>query len=200
MEDKYEKYSGDGKELKNHHSNEENQLEKGLKKQSEIASIFELTESRVKTVDSKKNEFIVKLIGGETIDLNQQKSLLAKQLQKHPPQFSLEFYTEVFKILNISEDPSKFRKPKEVADFTVELIYSRLNKDDFATILAKNRYVGFFRRGHWHYQFLNDEGIVELQKFIHHAITEMRNATSYYDFRKRMYEEHGVTYQYQLFD
>lgn len=179
---------------------EEQKLEEKLLRQSEMAEIFDRTESRNKKVDRSKEDVIIQLVGGGTLDLNVQRSVLAAQLQRHPSQFHIDFYAEVFKILNLSGDPTFFFKDKAVADFTVELIYGRFLREDFATILSKNKYVGFFRRGHWHYQFLDEKGIAMLQLFIHQAIESMRAATSYYGFRKDMFEKYGVPYQQEIFN
>ncbi|TWJ01587.1 P63C domain-containing protein [Mucilaginibacter frigoritolerans] len=172
----------------------EKSVDKIIEKQSIIEGIVEQTESLTKKQASRKKKNrheIVNLISGKQIDL----VVLASEIQKHPSQFSLEYYTPVFKILNLTGDPAAWIKDKKVADFTVENIYSRYEKNVLPTIQAKNKYVGYCVREHKYYQYFTQEGIDMLQVFIRQAIETIEESTSHYDFKKRMFAKYKVPYQ-----
>ena len=173
-------------------------IEKVIEKQSVIEGIFEQTESLTKKQVSNKKRHrgeIIELVGGGKLSL----SVLASLPQKHPSQFTLEYYTPVFRILNLDGDPSEWNKPKEVADFTNEVIYGRYEKDVLPTIRLHNKYIGYCIREHKNYKFLNEKGLFMLQTFIHEAIDTLSECDTYYQFRIKMFEKYKLPYQIEIF-
>jgi len=145
----------------------------------------------------RQNEKI-KLISGVEISLKKAREILISIAQNHPTQFDLVFYTEVFKILNLDGDPSNYFKPREVADFTNEIIYGRFDKNILPTLQRMNNFVGYCVRARKHYHFFNEDGIRNLQIYINQAIVVMQESTSYYEFRIKMFERYKVPYQIQV--
>ena len=190
MAKKNKKKKPDSKEL-----SESEKLDLQLRKQTEIEGIVDLTETRNPKPDKKKEAIIIQLVGGKTIQLG----VLAPDWQSHDPQYTVKFYTPVFRLLNITGDPSSFkdRFRKEIAYFKNEVIWSRFGKE-MDELRRKNKYGGYYVRRHWHYQGLNDNGIVKLQQFIGEATDVMNDCSEYYEFRQRMYKEYGVPYQTQI--
>jgi len=180
--------------IKGHNQQEEN-LKKTPSKQEDLARIFEETELRNKKPDTEKEKTIIRLINGEELDLN----VLASTIQKHGPQFSQEFYNQIYRVYGLTGDPKAFRKDKVCADLTIEVIYSRFNKEVLPTIQIQNKYKGYMEREHKYYQFLTDEGILMLQDFIGDAIAALEKCNTAYDFRKMMFEDHKVAFQTDLF-
>lgn len=145
----------------------------------------------------KRNEKI-KLISGSEISIKRAEEILTSIAQNHPSQFNLEFYTAIFRIMNLSGDPSRYFKDRRVADFTNEVIYGRFDKDVLPTLQRINNYVGYCIRSKRHYQFFNDEGILKLQEYIEDARDLMNNSATYYEFRVKMFELYNVPYQTQI--
>lgn len=174
---------------------EQNPIDSSIQKQSTIDEIFDLTESRNKKQDINKEAVVVRLIGGLEINV----CVLAKGIQKHQAQFHLEFYEHVFRILNLPGDPALYLKDKAVAEFTIEVVYGRFNKEDIKTIKSKNKFVGKFVREHKFYEFFNEDGIRMLQLYIEETIKCLKTSTTNYEFRKKMFDLHKLPYQIELF-
>lgn len=165
--------------------------------------LIELAESKIHNKFSDKNldreSLKRKLLSGE-ITLKQAGSVISSHLKKHPSQFMVEYYAETYRLLGITDkDPAKYFKPKIIADITNETIYGRFDYEVLQTLQQVNFYTGYCIRANKHYQFLNDDGIFQLQGFIADSIRIMKTCSTYYEFRKAMYNEYGVPYQMQLF-
>ncbi len=178
----------------------ENQLpiDRLIEKKSTIDRIFEELDSLTKQQASKKkkNARLIDTISGKQINID----VLAAEWQKHEPQYHLDFYAPVFKLLNIPGDPACFtdRFDKRLADFKNEVIWGRFDRESFKELRRKNKYSGYFIRRHWHYQGLNNEGIAKLKDYIQQAINAMEGCTTYYEFRQKMHSLYRLGYQIEL--
>jgi hypothetical protein len=188
-------------------SNDNLEVNKQLLKQERQTlqqALIELAESKIQNKFSDKNldreSLKRKLLSGE-ITLKQAGSVISYHLKKHPSQFMVEFYAETYRLLGITDkDPAKFFKPKIIADITNETIYGRFDNEVLQTLQQVNFYTGYCIRANKHYQFLNDEGILQLQEFIQQSISLMKSCANYYEFRKAMNREYGISYQTRLFE
>lgn len=171
------------------------------KRQELQQSLIQLTEQKIedrfsdKSLD-RQNEKI-KLVSGIEIDIN----VLSSEWQRHDPQYTVEFYAPVFRLLSLAGDPASFtdRFNKQIADFKNAVIWGRFKKDSFQQLRRKNKYSGYYIRKHWHYQGLNDAGIEKLQTYIQQATDLMAVSATYYEFRQKMYDTYGLGYQIQTF-
>lgn len=173
-------------------------IDRLIERQSIIDGIFEetksLTEKQVSNKNKNKPE-IINLISGKQLNL----SVLASEIQKHPPQFFQEFYDEIYRVYQLKGNPKDWRKEKICADLTIQCVYSRFKKDVLPTIQLQNKYKGYFEREHRYYQFLNADGIIMLQTFINDTLVSLHDSTSEYEFRKLMFDRHGVDRQLDAF-
>ncbi|AMR33673.1 hypothetical protein A0256_20685 [Mucilaginibacter sp. PAMC 26640] len=140
-----------------------------------------------------------RLLGGGEFSIAEIKKVLSENIQNHPPQFVSDFYIEIFRLLRLDGNPRDFIKPKEVADFTNQVIYSRFNKEVLPTIQAMNKYVGYCIRLNKNYQYLNNEGVKQLRVYIDQAIETMKESTTHYQFRQSMFKKYNLPYQVDLF-
>jgi hypothetical protein len=164
--------------------------------------LIQLTEDKIEDKFSDKaldrhNEKI-KLISGVEIDLQ----VLSKEFQKYDPQYTTEFYAPVFRLLNLSGDPSSFvdRFQREIAIFKNEVIWSRFPKGQINELRRINKYKGYYTRRFWNYQGLNEKGLALFQLFMQQTIDTMAmpECTTNYEFRKKMFEKFQVPYQIEI--
>jgi len=125
--------------------------------------------------------------------------IIANKVQRHPSQFYLKYYEELYRLLVIDRDPKIYFKPKIIAEITNELIYGRFEKSVLPSLRIRNNYVAYCIRANKHYQLLTSEGILILQQFISQSIDAMMECQDYYQFRLLMYSRHNVQYQKDLF-
>jgi hypothetical protein len=120
--------------------------------------------------------------------------------QDHEPKFR-QFFPALGKIAGWTEEELKsYHKPVLAAKTINEVVYDRFPKDVMAHIQAKNPYIKWCTRVHKHYLFLNDDGILLLEKFIDDAVTVMLDSSSIYDFRIKHAERFGTGFQPVLFE
>jgi hypothetical protein len=173
-------------------------IDRLIEKQSIIEGIFEetksLTEKQVSNKNKNKPE-IIDLISGGQLDL----TVLASEIQKHPPQFFQEYYDEIYRVYLLKGNQKDWRKEKVCADLTIQCVYSRFKKDVLPTIQLQNKYKGYCEREHRYYQFLNPDGITMLKTFINDTLVALQDSNSEYEFRKIMFERHGVDRQLDAF-
>ncbi|RRN77191.1 hypothetical protein EIM50_20875 [Pseudoxanthomonas sp. SGD-10] len=120
--------------------------------------------------------------------------------QAHDSKFS-EFFPALGKIAGWTEEEMKsYHKPRIAPAIIRTLIYDRFPKDVMQHIQSRNPYIKWLTRLHKHYLFLNDEGILLLEKFIDDAVTLMRESNSVYEFRKKHAEKFGTGFQPVLYE
>lgn len=125
--------------------------------------------------------------------------IIANEVQRHPSQFYLKYYEELYRLLRIERDPKVYYKPRIIADITNEVIYGRFEKSILPSLRIRNNYVAYCIRANKHYQLLTSEGILILQNFISESIEAMIECTDYYQFRLLMFTRHGVPYQTEMY-
>jgi hypothetical protein len=140
---------------------------------------------------------LIQLIGGGFVDpLN----FLLKIPKAYRRTILPEFYEHTFRLKGWPpENAKKFRKPRAMATYTNELLYNRFHNDTVSAIEAKNPMVSKLDRAFKHFQFLSDEAEARLEIFMIEAIKVMETCTEWYEFRQKMFKEHGVPYQMRLF-
>ncbi|MCX2430662.1 P63C domain-containing protein [Pedobacter sp. GR22-10] len=120
--------------------------------------------------------------------------------QPHDPKFR-DFFPALGKIAGWTEEEMKaYHKPRIAPTIIKSSIYNRFPKDVMAHIQSKNPYVKWLTRLHKHYLFLNEEGILLLEKFIDDAITLMQESNTVYEFRKKHAEKFGTGFQPVLYE
>src|SRR5258708_29468735 len=101
-----------------------------------LSSIIEKADARTPQEQKDKNleneALKIQLIGGGFTSIKEQKEIIAKFRQPYVPHFSYgkDYYKEIFRLNGWNDDEHKnFGKPREVAIWTVRLIYGRFMKD-----------------------------------------------------------------------
>lgn len=120
--------------------------------------------------------------------------------QTHEPKFR-NFFPALGKIAGWTEEQLKaYHKPHIAPKIIRGSIYDRFPKDVMQHIHSKNPYIKWITREHKHYLFLNNEGILLLEKFIDDAVTVMRDSKTVYEFKKKHAEKFGTGFQPVLYE
>lgn len=115
--------------------------------------------------------------------------------------FTQDYYREIFRLKGWKvEGTSIYRKPWLVAKYTKEVIYGRFTKDILRTIELQNPYIVPGIRGFKHFQYLNEQGQNKLEQFISEAVEVMKDSTTWYEFRVKMFNQYKLPYQMDLFN
>jgi hypothetical protein len=110
------------------------------------------------------------------------------------------FYRQVYRLNGWSHlDPDEYVKPAIVGDWTIELLYNRMGKGVFPALDVLNPALPNGMRLHKCHQFVTPEGRKQLEQFRKEAIEVMEKCTTWNEFRRLMYKEHGVPYGIPLF-
>ncbi|MFC4210853.1 P63C domain-containing protein [Pedobacter lithocola] len=162
-------------------------------------------ELRIKQSPSKENkekEFErLAILGASQISLDAIKNFVLHTAKAHQVTFPQVYYKEMFRLKGWKvQGANVYRKPWLVAKYTVEVIYGRFTKDILMAIKLQNPYIVAGVRRFKHFQYLNEAGQSKLEQFIDEAVEVMKNSTTWYEFRVKMFEQHGVPYQMDLFN
>lgn len=115
--------------------------------------------------------------------------------------FPKEFYEGIYRLNGWDQELAKqFRKKREVAVWTRELIYGRFNKEVVSQIEQRNPYVGYCVRRFYHHQFLTSEGALFLSRILNEAVELMLTHTTWREFRKDYLLRYKLGYQMSLFE
>lgn len=152
--------------------------------------------------DEQEKEFErLALLGASSISLDAIKSFVLLTAKAHQVTFSQEYYREMFRLKGWKiQGANIYRKPWLVAKYTVEVIYGRFTKDILMAIQLQNPYIVAGVRRFKHFQYLNEAGQSKLEQFIDEAVEVMKNSTTWYEFRVKMFEQYSVPYQMDLFN
>ena len=184
------------------------QIEK--EKPSLLSLLLEQAEARTPQKKKNKNsqdELLKRyLIGVGVTSIPEQNKIIAQFKQPYVPHFTYEkdYYKEIFR-LNLwgEDDYKKFYKPREVAIWTVRLIYGRFMKE-LPTIMdelrAKNKYIGFCIRRYKFFQFLTPTAQAKLDDFIDECIKMMKLYNDWWSFEKDYCTKYELQYQRRLFE
>jgi P63C domain len=164
-----------------------------------------LTPQKKKKKNAQDEQLKKYLTGVGVTSIDEQNKIIAQFKQPYIPHFTYDkdYYKEIFRLNLWSEDAYKnYYKPREVAVWTVRLIYGLFMKE-LPTIMeelrAKNKYVGFCIRRYKFFQFLTPEAQVKLDGFIEDCIKMMKQYNDWGSFEKDYCEKHGLPYQKRLF-
>jgi hypothetical protein len=120
--------------------------------------------------------------------------------QPHGPKFKA-FFPALGKIDNWTEEQMKsYHKPHIAPKLIRECIYQRFPSDVRLHLELKNPYIKWCLRKFKHYLFLNEEGILLLEKFIDQAVTIMKDTSTVYEFKKKYAEQYGTGFQPVLYE
>jgi len=183
------------------------QIEK--EKPSLLNFLVEQTEARTPQKKKKKNEKdeVLKkyLTSVGVTSKKKQDEIIAQFKQPYVPHFGYEkdYYKDIFRLNAWNEDEYKdFYKPREVAVWTVRLIYGRFMKE-LPTIMdelrAKNKYIGFCVRRYKFFEFLTPDAQLKLDEYIDDCIKMMKRYSDWDSFEKAYCTEYELPYQQRLF-
>ncbi len=170
--------------------------------------LIQLTEEKVsarwkdKSLD-RENEKIQLMGGGEISlkEIREMQNIMAKNLQEYSPQYPKDFYKEINRLNGWSKSEDYlYQKPPIVGRYTNEIIYARFSKEVLPMLQHLNPYVNWGGRQHKHFQWLNEEGKLSLQKFISDAVEVMRTCSTWYEFRIKHSAQFGLTFQLDAFN
>ena len=153
--------------------------------------------------EERKRAEVIELLGGVKTSLREIDALITAKRRPYAPLFpnTISFWSEIFR-LNMWDhrDPAAYEKPAIVGIWVCELIYDRFVKEVLPALRQLNPsvYNGF--RNYKHFQFLTEEGQSSLIRFRDEAIELMKNCVNWYEFRKRMLSQYGVSFQGELFE
>lgn len=199
-------------------------LEKKLEEERRIREAKELTDSEkdalansiIQKADARspekrksknlENEALkIQLIGGGTTSIKEQKEIIAQFRQPYVPhfQYGKDYYKEIFRLNGWNDDEYRnFTKPRDVAIWTVRLIYGRFMKElpsIMEELNERNRYIRYCVRRYKFFQFLTPDAQKRLDDFIDECIDMMRKYKDWDSFEKDYCALHGLAYQSRLF-
>jgi hypothetical protein len=190
---------------------DEQKLREEIEKEKPNLLSFLVEQVEARTPQNKKNknsqdELLKKYLTGVGVtSIKEQNEIIAQFKQPYVPHFTYEkdYYKEIFHLNAWSEDEYKnFYKPREVAVWTVRLIYGRFMKE-LPTIMdelrAKNKYIGFCIRRYKFFQFLTPEAQVKLDEYIDECIKMMKSYNDWESFEKDYCTKYELPYQQRLF-
>lgn len=132
---------------------------------------------------------------------NEIKNFVLITAKMYKATFPQVYYKEMFRLKGWKiEGTSIYRKPWLVAKYTVEVIYGRFTKDILMAIELQNPYIVQGVRGFKHFQYLNEKGQNKLEQFIYEAVEVMKDSSSWYEFRVKMFDLYKLPYQMDLFN
>lgn len=189
---------------------DEEKLKEQIEKEKPSLLNFIVEQANARTPETKKkneqDETLKKyLISVGVTSIDEQNKIIADFKQPYVPHFTYEkdYYKEMFRLNVWNMDEYKnFTKPREVAVWTVRLIYGRFMKE-LPTIMqelrTKNKYIGFCVRRYKFFQFLTPDAQNKLDGFIDDCIKMMKRYTDWETFEKDYCLEYSLPYQERLF-
>jgi hypothetical protein len=195
---------------KQRQEDEEKLKEQIEKEKTSLLSFFveqadALTPQKKKKKNPQDEQLKKYLTGVGVTSIDEQNKIIAQFKQPYVPHFTYDkdYYKEIFRLNFWSEDAYKnYYKPREVAIWTVRLIYGLFMKE-LPTIMeelrAKNKYIGFCVRRYKFFQFLTPDAQTKLDGFIEDCIKMMKLYNDWESFEKAYCEINELPYQQRLF-
>jgi hypothetical protein len=141
------------------------------------------------------------LLGASQLSIETVKKLVLASAKMHAVTFPQVFYKEMFRLKGWKvTGVNVYRKPWLVAKYTKEVIYGRFTREILMAIQIQNPYIVPGVRRFKHFQYLNELGHEKLVQFIDEAVVVMKESTSWYEFRVKMFQQYGLPYQVDLFN
>jgi len=169
--------------------------------------IIHLTEQ--KTQDRFSDKYLdrenekIKLLGGAEISIGEIKAFVTAQRQPWEAKFpnDVPFFKEIFRLNKWDNlNPNKYIKPPIVGTWINEIIYGRYSKDVLPAIQVLNPYIAYGIKLHKNFQYLTEEGQLQLEGFRDDAIRIMKTCETWYEFRVKLFNEFRIPYQKSLFE
>lgn len=167
-------------------------------------SIFEQTEGKVDQKFTDENldreNLKVQLLSGAVIDL-EELGLINKKPSIYTPRFPNDYYLEMYRLNKWStpEDGVFSQKRSICGTWTNEIIYGRFGKQVLPTLQHLNPIDRIGLRMVKHHQHLNEKGLEKLEMFISESVELMKESSTWYEFRSKLYHKYGVPFQLDIF-
>jgi hypothetical protein len=185
------------------------QLKEQIEKEKKLLPNFFIKQADARSPQKKKkknaeDEVLKKYLTSIGVTGKQQDEIIAQIRQPYTPhfQYSKDYYKEIFRLNAWDDDYKSYYKPREVAVWTVRLIYGRFMKER-PTIMdelrEKNKYIGYCVRRHKFFQYLTPEAQDQLDKFIDDCIDMMKQYADWQTFEAAYCTAYGLPYQQHLF-
>lgn len=199
------------KQIDKQREDEERKLKDKIDKEKASLLGFLVDQAEADTPIKKKkknaNDELLKryLTGIGVTSPEEQAQIIADSKQPYVPHFRYEkdYYKEIFRLNAWDRDYKSFYKPREVAVWTVRLIYGRFMKE-LPTIIeqlrAKNKYIGFCVRRYKFFQFLTEDAQDKLDDYIDECVSMMKKYSDWATFEKDYCKAYELPYQNRLFE
>jgi hypothetical protein len=126
---------------------------------------------------------------------------LSKELSAWAKRFPDEFYKEIFRLKGWPYNPTSVKRPSCVANYTTNIVYSRLAPGIVEELEKKNPSNEKGARKHKHHQFLTDDiGHPALSQHIYGVIGLMRTQQTWEQFIRLLNRAYPVKTIGELFD
>jgi hypothetical protein len=162
----------------------------------------DLIKARAEREKQKKQE-IVELHSGKAFTVGEIERLVSVEPRPYAPMFPYcePYFKELYRVYYPDRDYKEYPKPYYVSVLFRELIYGRFDKIILPTLDKLNPLVSGKYRARKLFQHLNSTGQAELIDFRDETtkVLEKTGTGDPYGFRKKMYEDHKVPYQLDVF-
>ncbi len=185
------------------------QLREQIEKQRQSLADFFVKQADARTPEKKKSkksedEVLKKYLTSIGVTGKQQDEIISQLRQPYAPHFQYEkdYYKEIFRLNAWDSDYKSYYKPREVAVWTVRLIYGRFMKERptiMEELRAKNKYIGYCVRRHKFFQYLTPEAQDQLDKYIDECINMMKLYGDWRAFEVAYCTTYVLPYQQPLF-
>lgn len=194
------------KQIEQQRLEDEQKLREQIEKEKPALLNFLVQPPQKKKNKNAKDEELKKYLTSVGVtSVSDQNKIISELKQAYVPHFKYDkgYYKQIFRLNGWDEDAhTNFVKPREVAVWTVRLIYGRFMKE-MPTIMeelrAKNKYIGFCVRRYKFFQFLTPSAQDRLDKFIEECVDMMEKYNDWTMFEKDYCELYELPYQQRLF-
>jgi hypothetical protein len=152
------------------------------------------------TSKRQRDQEEIELLSGKKITIEEIKSTVTALRQPYAPMFGndIPFFTEMYRLLGLTENPHSFSKPAYIGKYINQIIYARYHKDVQPALQALAVPGGI--RMNKFFQFLTTEGQEKLQQFRDEAIAIMKECSTWYEFRVKYGKQYNLPVQKRMFE
>lgn len=152
----------------------------------------------------KEREATIELLDGATTSISQIHARITPDRQPYKPLFPNEnsFFTHALRIHGYGHlDPKVYVKPPCIPAFIIRTIYDRFpkSKELLLGLRALNPICPDGYRLYKLYQYVDDQGQAEIERYRDDTTRIMEACTNDYECNKRLYSEYGISYQLDAF-
>jgi len=188
---------------------------KAVSKQDELISredranlsqlLIDLTENRSQSelsdhILDRESERI-QLISGEYTSIYERRQrlrVISSMKREYEKRFPQEYFDQIFRLHGWPLPKNKSHRPAIIGRYTNQIIYGRFDRDILPTLQILNPYIEFGIRKDKHFQWLNDRGLLELDKYIKESVDMMRKSNDWYEFRFEYAKKFGLSWQLKM--